>query len=261
MSCRPLNMEKSVNMQYSDFASIYDRLMDDFDYAAWAGHYLELIQKMGGTPRQVGECGCGTGSLSVELVRRGVRLTAGDLSEEMLRLAGEKARKNGLMIPFVRQDMRRLSYHRPMDAIIAACDAVNYLLSVADLDAFFGAAHQNLKPGGVLAFDISSPYKLMELTGDGFFGEEREDVAYLWQNRADREKRLITMDLSFFVQERGDLYRKFRETHVQRAHTRREIIEALERAGFEDCAVFGEFGFDPPEEKALRLHFAARKKG
>lgn len=247
-------------MQYRDFATIYDRLMDDFDYPAWAQHYLKLIQRMGGTARRVGECGCGTGSLSVELAKRGVQLVSGDISEDMLRLAGEKARKNGLMIPFVRQDMRHLSFHRPMDAIIAGCDAVNYLLSVADLDAFFEAAFRNLKAGGVLAFDISSPYKLMDLTGDGFFGEEREEITYLWQNRADREKRLITMDLSFFVRQSGDLYRKFRETHVQRAHTQGEILEALKRAGFLGAGVYGDFGFEPPGDKALRLHFAARKE-
>ena len=95
-------------MQYRDFATIYDRLMDDFDYPAWAEHYLTLIRRMGGTARRVGECGCGTGSLSVELAKRGVQLVSGDISEDMLRLAGEKARKNGLMIPFVRQDMRHL---------------------------------------------------------------------------------------------------------------------------------------------------------
>lgn len=41
-------------MQYSDFATIYDRLMDDFDYPAWAEHYLTLIRRMDGTARRVG---------------------------------------------------------------------------------------------------------------------------------------------------------------------------------------------------------------
>lgn len=29
---------------YDDFASVYDTLMDDFDYDGWSRHYLRLIR-------------------------------------------------------------------------------------------------------------------------------------------------------------------------------------------------------------------------
>ena len=38
-------------------------------------------------------------------------MTGVDLSQEMLWLAGQKARKAGLGIPFVMQDMRKLHLH------------------------------------------------------------------------------------------------------------------------------------------------------
>ena len=51
---------------YDDFASVYDTLMDDFDYDAWSAHYLTLIRTVTGElPRRVAECACGTGSLTV----------------------------------------------------------------------------------------------------------------------------------------------------------------------------------------------------
>ena len=28
---------------YQEFAAVYDRFMDDFDYPAWADYYLSLI--------------------------------------------------------------------------------------------------------------------------------------------------------------------------------------------------------------------------
>ena len=33
---------------YDDFASVYDTLMDDFDYDAWSAHYLTLISTVTG---------------------------------------------------------------------------------------------------------------------------------------------------------------------------------------------------------------------
>ena len=42
---------------YEDFASVYDTLMDDFDYDAWSGYYLGLIRSVTGElPRRAAEC-------------------------------------------------------------------------------------------------------------------------------------------------------------------------------------------------------------
>ena len=161
---------------YEDFAAVYDALMDDFDYPAWANYYMRLLAGAGPAPKTAFECGCGTGSLSIPLARAGLKLVASDLSEDMLRLAQEKARRSGVMIPFVRMDMREMATPRPVDAVLACCDAVNYLVSEGDVLSFFRAAHRALKPGGVLAFDVSSAAKLTAMK-DAFFGEERDNIA------------------------------------------------------------------------------------
>ena len=51
---------------YDDFASVYDTLMDDYDYDAWSKYYLSLIcDALGELPKRAAECACGTGSLTV----------------------------------------------------------------------------------------------------------------------------------------------------------------------------------------------------
>ena len=78
---------------YDDFASVYDTLMDDFDYDAWSAHYLTLIRTVTGElPRRAAECACGTGSLTVRLAQSGMAMTGVDLSAAMLRQAEKKAR-------------------------------------------------------------------------------------------------------------------------------------------------------------------------
>lgn len=101
---------------YTAFAKVYDRMMADVDYAGWAAHYQRLMQQMGVPARgRCVECACGTGSLTLPLRRAGYQMTGVDLSGDMLAEAMEKARAAGLMIPFICQDMTRLSVPRRVD--------------------------------------------------------------------------------------------------------------------------------------------------
>jgi len=242
---------------YGAFAELYDRLMDDFDYPAWARYYLELISLAGGKPRALCDCACGTGSLSIPFAAQGIRVTGVDISSEMLEVAAAKARRNGVKAMFVCQDMCALSLPRAVDALVCGCDGVNYLTDESRLKAFFTAAHDVIKPNGVLAFDISSAYKLEHVLGNGFFGEERDDVAYLWSNSFDPEKRTVRMDLTFFREEESGLYRRFSETHVQRAHTADEIVHALKTCGFTNVRIYGDRTLEAPKADELRIHFTA----
>lgn len=246
---------------YGGFAAVYDRLMDDFDYEGWADYYLEAAGRTSDLPiKTVCDCACGTGSMSVALAKRGLRVTGADISAEMLERAAIKARAAAQKIMFVRQDMCALSLPRPVDLIVAACDGVNYLTSPSRLDAFFRAAHEALRPGGCLAFDISSRHKLEEVVGNAFFGEEREDVAYLWSNRYDPEKRTVRMDITFFIRTPNALYERVNEVHIQRAHEIHEILDALRACGFGCINVYGDRTFAAPDKNEARIHFFAARE-
>ena len=242
---------------YKAFAEIYDALMDDIDYDAWAEYYLALIRRAGVTPQRVCDCACGTGSMSVRFAAQGMSVTGVDISAEMLERAQAKARLNGVQTMFVCQDICAFQLPRPVDAVVCACDGVNYLLDDGRLNAFFSHARDALRQGGALAFDISSRYKLEHVLGDGFFGEERDDVAYLWSNRRDLRAGTVTMDLTFFVRRTDGLYRRFSEVHVQKAHDPEHLARLLSENGFGRIEVFGDRNFDSPSPEALQLHICA----
>ena len=244
---------------YGEFAALYDELMDDFDYDGWAEYYLALLERAGVAPKRLCDCACGTGAMSVRFARRGIRVTGADLSGEMLEQAQTRAREWGVQAMFVCQDMCALTLPRPVDAVVCACDGVNYLLDDARLNAFFRHVRDALRPGGALAFDVSSAYKLEHILGDSFFGEDREEAAYLWSNRFDPVSRTVTMDVTFFARQPNGLYRRFDEIHVQKAHEAGHLKDLLRENGFDSIEIFGDRTLTPPEADAQRVHFLAKR--
>ena len=243
-------------MQYGEFAKVYDALMSDVDYDAWARYVLGMLPQ----GASVLECACGTGEITRRIAAAGHDVIAADSSADMLRVAAEKLRALGAVsrrVRFVNMDMRNIELHKPVDGIIACCDGVNYLLSKDDAIRFFTSAHKALKSGGVLLFDVSSRHKLSGMLGQNTFADNGKDVAYMWRNNYDDESKLIAMELSFFVKE-GELYRRFDETHIQRAHSVRELSSWLEESGFA-CEAFEFPTLNAPGAESERIQFAARK--
>ena len=244
-------------MQYGRFAGVYDAMMHDVDREAWAAYLDALLQEYGA--HEIMDCACGTGAMSIALYKRGYRVIAGDVSEDMLIEARSNALSAGAKsIVFICEDMRKLRLHKPVDALISVCDGVNYLTSKKDVLSFFQSAYACLKPNGALLFDISAPYKFESILDNNTFTEETDEYAYIWKNAYDPKSRLCEMDLTCFVKN-GATYERFSETHLQRAHTVDELIELLQQAGFTDLSIMHAFTREPVKTDSERIQFAARK--
>ena len=242
---------------YQDFAEIYDQLMSDVDYEGWADYYTRLLSIYGIRNGKVCECACGTGNLTLTLYRRGFQMTGVDLSREMLWQAAQKSRKNGVAIPFVQQDMRALNLHRPVDAVLATCDGVNYLQTEEDLTSFFRAAKRAIKPGGALVFDVSTPYKLKHILCGGLMCEDTEQITWLWQNTWHERSQTVDMDLCFFIREEDGRYRRTEEHQKQRAWDAETLKNLLWKAGFRAVCMYSETTLNAVTEKDQRWHIAA----
>ena len=244
---------------YTAFAAVYDRLMQSVDYDGWAEYYAQLLRRCHIESGSVCECACGTGSLTVRLQRLGYAMTGIDLSQEMLSVAARKAREHGVMIPFVRQDMRRLTLHKRQQAVLCTCDGLNYLTTPDQARQFFRAAFAALKPGGALIFDLSSPYKLQNTLGDSALGSQEEDIAYIWQNAWHPRTHTVDMRLSIFVRGADGRYERLEERQRQRAHSREELTQYLTEAGFTGIRFYGDRTLRAPTAKEARWHVTAMR--
>ena len=242
---------------YQDFAEVYDQLMDNVDYGKWADYYVRLLSIYGIKEGKICECACGTGNLTIPLSQAGFQITGVDLSREMLWIAAQKARKQGLAIPFVQQDMKSLNLHRPMDAVLATCDGVNYLLTEEELERFFRCAWRAVRPGGAFIFDVSTPYRLKEQLCGGLICEDRENITYIWQNRFLGKRNVVKMDLCFFLKEKDGRYRRTEEHQEQRVWDLQTLKGLLLQVGFRGVCAYGNGSLNTARESDERWHIAA----
>jgi hypothetical protein len=117
----------------------------------------------------------------------------------------------------------------------------------------FKRVYAMLEKHGVFLFDISSENKIRNIIGDNMFGEDREDISYLWFNKQTADG--VVMDLTFFVKGRDGRYTRYDEQHIQYAHTEEEIISALYKVGFSRVSSEGHLG----QSKDERINFIAIK--
>ena len=67
-------------------------------------------------------------------------------------------------------------------------------------------------------------------------------------------------DLTLFIREESDLYRKYEELHYQKAYELEQVKELLLQAGMEFVAAYDAFTHDPVTAESERMYIIARPK-
>lgn len=99
------------------------------------------------------DIGCGTGRHSIELAKRGYRVTGIDLSEAQLKRAKEKAGEQGLRVAFERHDARDLPFKGEFDLAIMLCEGAFPLMETDEMNyEILKRATRALKDNGKLIF-------------------------------------------------------------------------------------------------------------
>ncbi|GLB30309.1 methyltransferase [Lacrimispora amygdalina] len=246
---------------YTNFAEVYDLFMDNIPYEDWCSYVTGLLKEHGVKDGLVLDLGCGTGSLTELLADAGYDMIGVDNSEDMLQIAMDKRAESGKDILYLMQDMREFELYGTVRAVLSICDCINYILEYRDLVEVFRLVNNYLDPGGVFIFDLNTVYKYEKVMGDTTIAEDREECSFIWDNYYDGDTKINEYDLSLFIREKEDLYRKYTETHYQRAFTIGEIREALKEAGLEFLEAYDAFTRNPVKETSERIYLIARERG
>ena len=247
-------------MAYENLAGCYDQFTRDVDYVRWAD-YLERHFARSALPiHTVLDLACGTGSLTLELARRGYEMIGVDQSEEMLAQAAEKCRQASEIPPlFLHQSMDKLDLYGTIDACVCCLDSVNYVTSPQKLERAFQRVHTFLMPGGLFMFDVNTPDKLRALDGQVFL-DESADAYCVWRADYSARRRVCTYGMDLFTLEPDGRWSRADELHEEYAYEPDELEALLVRAGFSRIKQYGERKLRAPKAGEGRIFFAARKE-
>lgn len=215
---------------YKELAQIYDELIyEDINYEEISEYVMKKCYELNINLDSYCDLGCGTANLSLHIAKNFKNNYLVDLSEDMLREAQEKLRKERIKAKCILQDMSELELNHKFDLITCALDGTNYILEDEELENYFKSVYNHLKDNGIFIFDVNSFYKLKEVLGNNIYTYNSEDVFYVWENIFEDD--IVEMNLTFF-KKNGELYERFEETHEERAYKESYLEKIITEVGF-----------------------------
>ena len=151
---------------YKDVADNYDRYLEVMYSQEHSNHegfqefYLKLAKQYG--DGGVVDIACGTGAVLLYLAERGIEVDGTDLSEEMCRVADEKARKMDLALNIFPADMTKFSSGRKYSLAIIARSGFMHLPTQELQIAALRNIREQLSEGGILTFNTFDPWPPMQ---------------------------------------------------------------------------------------------------
>ena len=197
---------------------------------------------------------CGAGRHSLELARRGYRVTGVDRTRAYLNTAREKAAAEGLSLELVEADMREFRRPGAFDAAINLYTSFGYFEDQAEDRRVVANLCRCLKPGGKLVMEMMGKEVLARIFQPTDWQELSDGTLFLQERRVSDDWSWI--DNRWILVKDGQR-RDFSVGH--RLYDGMGLRTLLLEAGFESAHLHGGLGGEPYDTSARRLVVVAQK--
>lgn len=248
----------TTGKNWCDDDSLWDAigpfLFGDNAWEAVPDEVDQILKLLGLAPggRVLDMC-CGVGRHSIELACRGYQVTGVDRTARYLEQAEKKATADGLLVEFVREDMRRFCRPDQFDAAISMFTSFGYFDDPGEERRVVENIYRSLKTGGRL---------LIDLIGKEFIAAKFQARDWVEHNGAFMLEERTPVDSWTYLKNRWILVREGQTQEfgfMLRLYSGRELQDLLQGVGFNEVILYGDLHGDLYDQSAKRLIAVARK--
>ena len=230
---------------------------------AEADFLVEVLQSEAGS--HLLDVPCGNGRLSLELARRGFRVTGLDISEEFidearagcaLRLSAHAGGTGfGAPAEFILGDMCRLEGEAIYDGAYCFGNSFGFL-KYSDMESFLSRVARALQPGGRFVIETGMAAESVLHKFEPLAMHQIDDISVTIKERYLAEESCI--DTEYIFEQNGKVESRIAKHWI---YTSGEIRRMLERAGFEILNLYGSLKCEPYTLGAEELFVIAQRSG
>lgn len=251
----------------ADVAAFYDGLASAYDLMTVPGKrfvqerpFFRMLVERHAIQTAI-DAGCGTGFHSLLLAQLGVRVTAVDVSPEMLARVSGAARAAKLDIAVLRSSLLELPAKTatPVDAVVCMGNTLAHLLTRAALEETLRGFASILRPGGMLFLQVLNYDSI--LSRRERIQNVREEQGVTFVRFYDFGEELLRFNI-LRLERKGELILPQLSSIDLRPVLRDELDGLLASAGFVDRRTYGDISMQPFEASSRDLLvLAAREAG
>lgn len=254
-------------MMYDALAEYYNKYTRDIDYKQLAefahDNFSESGLFKGADSPVVVDLACGTGSLTIELMKYGYDMIGVDISYEMLDAArnGELEATGTSKILWLCQDMSELELHGSVAGMVCVTDGVNHITDKKKLNKFFKRVSKYLDEGGLFIFDVLTERYFKDVVGNNVYCESDDFESCIWESRYDEKNRIMEYDITLYklLNTEKDLYQRSDDAVVEKAWTEEELCDSIKKAGLGIKAVYSSIDKTGITDEDLRRYYILEK--
>ncbi|MAU14244.1 class I SAM-dependent methyltransferase [Flagellimonas marinaquae] len=215
---------------------------------------MKLLGKVDKNSKILDLC-CGIGRHSMEFARLGYSVTGVDITESYLKLAKNNSEKQNLDIEYIHSDMRDFRQFNTFEVIVNLCTSFGYFEDINDDIKVLENVYNSLVDEGKFVIEILGK----EVIASTF--KEIEEFDY--EGYKVKAVSKILNDWSLLECRRSIVKDGIKEEIVafHRLYSATELKEHLERIGFKNIKVYGDFGGAPYDNHAKSMIMVCEKQG
>lgn len=243
---------------YSVMPQYYDDIQG-WSVSYFGNIYDQLLKDIKSRITSLCDLCCGSGSHAIRFAEQGLKVYAVDKQPTFCEITRKKAESIKKTVQVIQADMREFQLPEKVDLVTCMFDSLNFLKNKCNVGKVFQSVCDSLLPGGYFAFDINTEKALREVWPKFLFLHEGDGWFCVCRGKPfDKTRRVGAMEcLWFFLHDQG-LWDRQTEFFEEISWTDQEILDYLDKAGFDLVSYWDGVQFGSKEE-GVRIFYLAQK--